>query len=756
MKKIFISLFLVFVFFINFMINISAKELTEIITTYCEIENSDNYLEESKKFVFDNSMLYNEKIYNCFAQINLFEEYRLEFIYNIYGESQYLLIESTSNYQKAYIIFDFLLEEAIEYSCSRLSDWTENHIGFENIKIYLNLFSKFYIENNNLYNINKEFICNIDLTDINFNDIQCGNDDDSSTVFDDAQLELYLNKVIRSEYDIENSFFFKNFWIDRRYEFNTDNSCAVVAASILLSYYDAFYNDNIISDVESYNNINYLTKNKVAKKIVSDSNDSSNFYIDLWNAKDFVQYEQCDFDSSLGLYYVAPAGPSRSFHNYLKEIAYDKGYLTTYMTISDTSQLINDFLEMKNISNISSNINLGRNGIIDILNDDIPVIIGMAGYDCYYYYQQEGYAAELTGVKYDITSQHAVVAYGYQQTSIGLFFHVNMGYGMNDGNYVITYSNDTYVNANLMGYYAYIDAENLEHVCSNYYLLYNEINGQFLELCPCNSFETNFNFLSSDADYDYVNYENHEDAIKVYHQFDVYELYNEDYHRSKCRLFEYCEKFELKPHNFKIINKNDNNSHYLKCSDCGYTKIENHVGNRYVYYSSEKHGKNCEICVESYDYELHNFIYNGSDDNHSGYCRDCNYEIDEQNHMIQINDYTEQQHQYLCDCGYQRYENHIYNDEMTCTICLHEHLNHVYSYTKYSSLKHIKYCLCGDEIYETHSFIIGISGNTCRFCGYFTKGQVTIDSIDNNIVYDNNYYYVQFLTDFKEEKKDEE
>ena len=148
MKKVLTTIML-FVIISSFVVfNVTANGISEVVTMYYELDTNNEYLEDSKEFKFDYSMLTIDQIFDCFAQINLSENYRLELIYNIFGESQYLLIESTSNDYQAYIIYDFLLEEALEYSCSRLSDWSMNSKARESVKFYLNLTSKFYLKEN--------------------------------------------------------------------------------------------------------------------------------------------------------------------------------------------------------------------------------------------------------------------------------------------------------------------------------------------------------------------------------------------------------------------------------------------------------------------------------------------------------------------------------------------------------------------------------------------------------------------------------
>ena len=131
--------------------SIKAKGISEILVNYCESDLYDKYLEQSSQFVFDDAMLNIDKISECLAQINATSNYELEFVYNIYGESQYLLIEENSTFNKAYIIYDFMLEEAIEYNDKCLSVWSLNQNAIDSVKFYLNFNSKFYIRDNVLY-----------------------------------------------------------------------------------------------------------------------------------------------------------------------------------------------------------------------------------------------------------------------------------------------------------------------------------------------------------------------------------------------------------------------------------------------------------------------------------------------------------------------------------------------------------------------------------------------------------------------------
>ena len=73
-------------------------------------------------------------------------------------------------------------------------------------------------------------------------------------------------------------------------------------------------------------------------------------------------------------------------------------------------------------------------------------------------------------------------------------------------------------------------------------MLYNDENFLYIEICTCESFEGNFYFISNTSDYDLVNYDGHVYPIKIEHTLDNYEVYNENQHLKKSRLYNYCGK----------------------------------------------------------------------------------------------------------------------------------------------------------------------------------------------------------------------
>lgn len=768
MKKILISIVSLFFIFCLSLSNISAKGISELLVNYYESDSFDKYMEQSSQFIFSEDMLNSCGISECFTQINATTNCELELVYNIFGESQYLLIEENSDFKKAYIIYDFMLEEAIEYNDKCLSIWSLNQNAIGSVKLYLNFNLKYYINDNVLYDVfGDSLIAEInDLSSIiNFQEFKLTDE----VYLNSIQIEEYESKIIREEYDITNSFFFENFYIDDDHEFNYTESCAIVATSLLLSYYDVFFNDNIVPDIIEYEGCEYLTRNYIAQDVVHNSIDSSlskdtdGFYIDTWNQRNFHKTGEWEFTGNMSnIEFISPAGPTRRFHNYLVEMAKDNDYFVPYegMTILNVYNLINKHLDYVNFTSIDAVTNFNDLHIIDCLNNDIPVILGMCGYEYFYEFGSMNSLPRTIGIASGAMACHSVVAYGYQNTSIGTFYHVNMGWGIDytdiDDVYGYKYYNDTYLNANLMGLHAYIDASNVVHVCSNQYQLYDANSGIVKEICPCESFEENFDFITYDNEYDFVDINNDNIFdIQFLHKCDDIEQYNELYHIGKCRLYDYCGQVMYLQHDFSIIGSANDSSHYIKCRDCGYTKYGSHLSSDIETYNSDFHTRYCSYCLEYYDINEHIFLYSGNDESHEGVCRDCDYIQEYDTHNVSISYYYEQKHLYLCECGYERSEIHTFDEDLICTLCGYEHLNHTYSYSKYSGSQHIKYCLCGEEIYESHSFNIGLLGNTCKHCGYFTTGFVTIDSTIGDVEYDSNSVLYCESINQKEEENNE-
>ncbi|MBP3503867.1 MAG: hypothetical protein J6K18_01980 [Bacilli bacterium] len=741
-KSLIFIIILGFIFCLN-LSSIKAKGISEIIVNYYESDYYDIYLEKSSQFVFNEDMLDTNRISECLAQINATSNYELEFVYNIYGVSQYLLIEENSSFNTAYIIYDFMLEEAIEYNDKCLSIWSLNQKAIDSVKFYLNFNSKFYIRDNVLYDaITDNTISSVD--DLYINDQHYKESED--ILLNSIEIESFQNRVIKDEYDIKDAFFFKNFSIDKNNKFNEDGSCTVVSVALLLSYYDTFFNDNIVPDKIEYNGKTYLTTNDVAQNVLknSDSIYTDSFYLDQWTATNFIINGECELNKNGNLPgSISPAGPTREFHDYLFEVAIDKNYYSETFGISILSakNLINNYFSENSVEGISAAVNINDSNIIDCLNNDIPVILGMGGYD--YYIHCNDPSNPIIGYRASFGSFHSVVAYGYQITSIGTFYHINMGWpniniGTGENSYTL-YRSDTYISPVLMGNHAYIDVADMEHVCSEHYKIYDKNSGISISICPCTMVGDNIKYIECDVNLDYVDINNDTISdLSFNHLFDVYEIYDENQHIKKCRLFEYCGKSEFENHNYVLIGSSNDFYHYIKCRDCGYTKYESHLDSDIEMYNSEQHSRYCSYCLEYYDSAEHLFHYTGNDESHEGICRDCDYVQEYDTHNITINYYYENSHVYLCDCGYERYESHTFDEDLICTLCGYEHLSHTYSYSKYSGSQHIKYCLCGEEIYESHSFNIGLLGNICKHCGYFTKDLVTIDSIINDKEYDAN------------------
>ena len=177
---------------------------------------------------------------------------------------------------------------------------------------------------------------------------------------------------------VPGDYFFRN--MTTNFGHNTSslypNSCGYVAIGILLSYYDAFYNDNIIND-----------------------------YYDKESVEDFYYYSDInteDYDTSPGI--------DDDFHYYLINLGRGMGFTASdkynidWTEIDDFIEEYFDDLDMSVTVNTADVLYPNKTQYIkDAIDDGYPVIVGIYGIDN------------------DVSSSyldHSVVAYGYNGNDI--------------------------------------------------------------------------------------------------------------------------------------------------------------------------------------------------------------------------------------------------------------------------------------------------------------------------------------------------
>lgn len=583
---------------------------------------------------------------------------------------------------------------------------------------------------------------------------------------DDTKLEECSFTELKSVFDTENfieneikdSFYFKNFLLEE--EYNYIGTCSIVSLSILLCYYDTFYNDNIVKDT-----ITYVNRNGVELTINTMKNG--------------------EFDNCLDYQYSnAALGPTKEFHDYLVDlmIRYNIKTLIPKCDLNG-NYILNDIgeieyvisgisqIEMNQIfekycleNNVDNNLLIFNNEIyltginmLNLLNSDIPLVLSIENYS--YFYTQNG---KVQGKKV-INGSHSVVCYGYIETDNGILLKVHLGY---DNDNIIDKDNQFYINIDSVLSYSYYNFDfNNNHICSSNYEYNNKYNSAFkVEICPCHDLNYYFDhsFLTDSNNeliHKFVYKNNCDFSVEGKHEL-IYENNQMVSHSIKCVYFEYCNFIEVIYHNFNSeceqYSYDISEGHYYKCDDCKTTRLFDHTFD-VESFNNEKHRLICVPCVKRV-LETHTSVFNGNIYNHYRYCDVCN-DIFEEEHTLLYNEYNTISHQIVCSCGFVDYENHEYNDDYICMKCNYIHSEHYfYDYDKINNSFHYKKCLCGYMVSEMHSFKDYLGSSKCLYCGFITSGNVLL-KIENDYTYTINHNNTQtnnLKIDFYQLKKEEE
>lgn len=707
-KIIFVVLCLFLFMFVKVKVDASSYELLQ--SYYGELPFAEEYIENSKEYNFNAVTINIDNIYQCIILINETpDNVSMEYVYNIFGEIQYCLIESKTN--TSFIIYDFMINEAIEYSLSNNSIWYTNEYAKNKIKIYLNYQYKFYIDNNILYNaLDNIVIGNINEEDYVFVGHMLGDND----IIEDVDT-AYLNKVIRKDFEIDNSFYFKNHHLTS--EYNLYGSCTVVATALLLGYYDTFYNGNII--INTIEGTPYTVSQGC---IVYSSTPDISLNITNWGKP----IMQSDLNTNYNNVTIG-------FHNHLVDILRDELGVDVRVngsTPMDAAALINKYAELNDLTCIDGRYNLLNINMFNILESNRPIILGVTAGNYYFKYFNSSTDIVDKKIVKEIDDPHAVLCYGYQETSIGTFYKCHAGWGSNPTVYT-----ETYLNNAIIGAYAYVDYSG-EHVHNYGYRYVDVINNVTIDMCPCQPISTYFTFVSSTDDKDKLSYvSNPSYEIELNHDYSVIETYNDNQHIKKCFFYSGCGKYELENHNFSIKGNYDGTRHYFTCIDCGYTRYENHSLGSVQQFTDSYHRKYCEVCCDYVIYN-HTLEFVGTLENHYEVCQVCDEEVHTSEHNYNVSQNNVYYHTYACDCGFSKDQSHTYENNI-CTICNYSH-EHIYSYSKYTDFQHKCTCqTCTYQMYEAHNLIIKGKTALCVSCGWSNNGNIFVPilSDDGKIIY---------------------
>ena len=376
---------------------------------------------------------------------------------------------------------------------------------------------------------------------------------------DNTQVEgVFLNNFA--------SYYFSQ--LGTNFGFNHKGTCSYVAAAMLLSYYDTYWDDNIILNqyeeiIDNFDSNLSLEENAHSPGIKGDEK-----IIDPIKEALGIPANGTLNDS---VYYpIVSNYASTYFHFNLLEIGINQLSKSNGMYPWDIEDLLEYYLYNQRGYD-SSKVTVERKKfdtqnnlksyIINKVKYGIPVIV-CAGY----------WEGELKG--------HSFVIYDYDEENDEMYCHL----GNKNGKYHVKFSTIAY---STIGGVISLCFTN-EHSHSNNYV---DVSGT--EYCSCDLFTKHPN-----------------------HECRHYKEYDNNYHQYMCGCSD-----ELFRHNF-VCDGTENGEHYVKCTDCGHrtNKIK---APQYTSISSTQHSISCSDC-EYTVMDTHTYTYQSNGLNsHILTCKYC-------------------------------------------------------------------------------------------------------------------------------------
>ena len=391
--------------------------------------------------------------------------------------------------------------------------------------------------------------------------------------------------------------------------YNYKNTCSYIAVAMLLSYYDTYWDDNIISSQYEQVQDDF----DINKSIESNSEspgiepDEDRIKLEEKNLGIPINGELNDSQYNL----LVSNNASTFFHFKLLEIGRTQLEISYKIYPWDIERLLKYYLYTEKGYN-ASKVTVERKGldtqdnlksyIINKVTQGIPVIV-CAGY----------WDNDLKG--------HSFIIYDYDAVSDELYCHN----GFDDGKTHVKFSTILY---STIGGVVSLDFKT-EHSHSN-----NYVGKHNMEYCSC--------FAPTD--------------IHPSHECRYYKKYNETYHTYACDCTPSADN--LFEHNF-VCGDPQSTCHCVYCSDCGYDLYVESHNYQYVTVNDEYHIQVCSDCGYELDPTVHNFESTSVNSGyHSDVCTDCSY-TKTNSHIFQYASSSATQHTKVCvDCGYSAISTH--------------------------------------------------------------------------------------------------
>lgn len=260
---------------------------------------------------------------------------------------------------------------------------------------------------------------------------------------------LYLDEEIVKSVEIDNSFYFKN--LHQNIGNNVTGSCAYVAIGTLLSYYDIFYNNDVVTNT-------YVVNGKKQK---------------------FVKEEYVDSKNIIGC--EESPGYTETFHQFLMNDVGRKGlnygnsinYLQSYNVLN---YYLNSFTNLST-AEYNTRIIYNEPSMIEELDKGNPIYLGFSSWATQFEIDKN---QKLYRIEQSINNGHAVVAYGYEKMKSGkTYFKCHSGWLGND-----CFSEMIYLPYDNSAIAISLDVNKNENNCSRAYVYKNQDTGDEYSICP--------------------------------------------------------------------------------------------------------------------------------------------------------------------------------------------------------------------------------------------------------------------------------
>ena len=440
----------------------------------------------------------------------------------------------------------------------------------------------------------------------------------------------------------------------------SENTCPYVAMSLLLSFYDSYWNDNFVIDQYEWDNGIYNSTTDTLIETFSPINEAQSWEdhtkaLNLPVGTDtypyYPSYAAENTDNYLEPYLIS-IGKALNFHTSpnetlglsdLETLAVLQAYLYIYRGFN-INQVTVHYLH-ESFGDIEAKMR-------EIIDDGYPVI--------YIGKKVNNSSATNTDNEGQTKSGHELIAYGIDQDN-NIMLHTGWS-----GLEFCTYeggSNPTEYNLSRAIIWLEINEDALPHQCSNNYV--DLVTGE--GLCACQiyaSHEKHNDTHSTDKFY----YKNCDDGTKSWTEcYGCGEITNLHYH--------------------SLITTISDTHHRITCQDCGYDVFSEHDIKEN--YDNSKLWKEC-YCGYYVILHFHDLSYVDMNTNqHREHCENCDY-IRFRLHQFQLESLNENQHQEVCACGRRRN--------------LSDHYEYGYSYK--SQFAHNIVCECGYILgFSPHSVV---------------------------------------------------